>query len=204
LQFILNITTLICDVLTGMTIKIFGHDDGGSRYLETTMLTYQTHVSSYPRRQHNLHQNDITDLYTEGEMWQLDYPTIEPRSPVGPSAVNALPCSDSVNHSPKAKINSAGGLACWTRESMVAPSSAMSCFRIHVYSGPLIYFYKRADSVRLIQGVYSGIKKIYYRKTVGHVFTKPVQIEGTTQNFFPIKLFFIVVHISAARRCECM
>jgi hypothetical protein len=33
---------------------------------------------------------------------------------------------------------------------------------------------------------YSGITKIYYRKTVGHVFTKPVQIEGTTQkNFSP-------------------
>jgi len=32
---------------------------------------------------------------------------------------------------------------------------------------------------------YSGITKIYYRKTVGHVFTKPVQIEGTTQLFSP-------------------
>jgi hypothetical protein len=52
--------------------------------------------------------------------------------------------------------------------------------------------------------MYSGITKIYYRKTVGHVFTKPVQIEGTTQKFFSSKLFFIVVHISAARRCECM
>jgi hypothetical protein len=50
----------------------------------------------------------------------------------------------------------------------------------------------------------SGITKIYYRKTVGHVFTKPVQIEGTTQKFFLSKLFFIVVHTSAARRCECM
>ena len=27
----------------------------------------------------------------------------------------------------------------------------------------------------------SGITKIYYRKTIGHVFTKPVQIEGTAQ-----------------------
>jgi hypothetical protein len=32
--------------------------------------------------------------------------------------------------------------------------------------------------------MYSGITKIYYRKTVGHVFMKPVQIEGTTQLFF--------------------
>ena len=32
--------------------------------------------------------------------------------------------------------------------------------------------------------MYSGITKIYYTKTVGHVFTKLVQIEGTTQNFF--------------------
>jgi hypothetical protein len=45
--------------------------------------------------------------------------------------------------------------------------------------------------------------KIYYRKTIGHVFTKPVQIEGTTQKIFPSKLFFIVVHICVARPCEC-
>ena len=31
--------------------------------------------------------------------------------------------------------------------------------------------------------MYSGITKIYYRKTVGHVFTKPVQTEGTNQTF---------------------
>ena len=39
--------------------------------------------------------------------------------------------------------------------------------------------------------MYSGITKIYYRKTVGHVFTKPVQIEGTTQKFFfpPLSCF---------------
>jgi hypothetical protein len=36
---------------------------------------------------------------------------------------------------------------------------------------------------------YSGITKIYYRKTVGHVFKKPVQIEGKTQFFFPISCF---------------
>jgi len=49
--------------------------------------------------------------------------------------------------------------------------------------------------------MYSAITKIYYRKTVGHVFTKHVQIEGTAQIFFPpSKLFFIVVHIPAARR----
>jgi hypothetical protein len=32
--------------------------------------------------------------------------------------------------------------------------------------------------------MYSGVTKNYYKKTVGHVFTKPVQIEGTTENFF--------------------
>ena len=54
--------------------------------------------------------------------------------------------------------------------------------------------------------MYSGITTVYYRKTAGHIFTKPVQIrvEGTTQKNFPHKLFFIVVHISAARRRECM
>jgi len=38
--------------------------------------------------------------------------------------------------------------------------------------------------------MYSGITKVYYRKTVGHIFTKPVQIEGTTQKiFFPVSCF---------------
>ena len=35
------------------------------------------------------------------------------------------------------------------------------------------------------------VTKMYYRKTVGHAFAKPVQIEGTTQKFSPIMLFFI-------------
>jgi len=44
--------------------------------------------------------------------------------------------------------------------------------------------------------MYSRITNIYYVKTVGH--------EETTQKFFfPSKLLFIVVHISATRRCEC-
>ena len=47
--------------------------------------------------------------------------------------------------------------------------------------------------------MYSRNIKNYYRKTVGHVFTKSVQIQGTTQNFFLSKLFFIVVYISATR-----
>jgi hypothetical protein len=50
--------------------------------------------------------------------------------------------------------------------------------------------------------MYSGITKIFDRKTVGQLFTKPAQIERTTQHFFPRKLFFIVVHISAARECS--
>jgi hypothetical protein len=32
--------------------------------------------------------------------------------------------------------------------------------------------------------MYSEITKIYYGKAVGHVFMKPVQIEGTTQKFY--------------------
>ena len=47
--------------------------------------------------------------------------------------------------------------------------------------------------------MYSGITKIYYRKTTGQVFTKPLQIEETTQNVFPVSCFFIVVYISAAK-----
>jgi hypothetical protein len=38
--------------------------------------------------------------------------------------------------------------------------------------------------------MYSGTIKIYYRKTVGHVFTKPVQIEETTEFFPPVSCFF--------------
>ena len=38
--------------------------------------------------------------------------------------------------------------------------------------------------------MYSRITKIYYRKSAGHIFTKPVQIEGTTQkDFFPVGCF---------------
>jgi hypothetical protein len=37
--------------------------------------------------------------------------------------------------------------------------------------------------------MYSGITKIYYPKTIGHVFMKPVQIEGTTETFFPESCF---------------
>jgi len=33
--------------------------------------------------------------------------------------------------------------------------------------------------------MYSGNTKIYYRKTAGHVFTRPIQIEGKTQKCFP-------------------
>jgi hypothetical protein len=51
--------------------------------------------------------------------------------------------------------------------------------------------------------MHSGITNIYDRKSVGHVFTKPILIEGTTQIFFsPGKSYFIVVHTSAAD-CLC-
>jgi hypothetical protein len=43
-------------------------------------------------------------------------------------------------------------------------------------------FHGEVNTWRFI--MYSGITKIYYRKTVGHIFTKPVQIEGTTQKYF--------------------
>jgi len=63
--------------------------------------------------------------------------------------------------------------------------------------------FQRVKSYTGLFIMYSGIAKMYYRKTVEHVFTKPVQIEGTTQ-IPPRKMFFVVVHISAARQCECM
>jgi len=40
-------------------------------------------------------------------------------------------------------------------------------------------WYTQNNTGRFI--MYTAITKIYYRKTVGHVFTKPVQIEGTTK-----------------------
>jgi hypothetical protein len=42
--------------------------------------------------------------------------------------------------------------------------------------------------------MYSGIIKIYYRKTVGHVFTKPVQREGTIEKIFSQ---YVVFHRSS-------
>jgi hypothetical protein len=43
--------------------------------------------------------------------------------------------------------------------------------------------------------MYSGGTKIDDRKTVGHILTNPVQIEGKTQTVFPQKVILIVVHI---------
>ena len=37
--------------------------------------------------------------------------------------------------------------------------------------------------------MYSGTTKIYYRKPVGHIFTKPVQIKEQLKNVFPSKFF---------------
>jgi len=37
--------------------------------------------------------------------------------------------------------------------------------------------------------MYSGTTKMYYRKTIVHVFTKPAQIEGTTQIFGVVPYF---------------
>ena len=70
------------------------------------------------------------------------------------------------------------------------------CVYIYIY----IYIYTR----RFI--MYSRITKIYYRKTVGHIFTKPVQVEGTTQNFFfPVSCFssqFIFLPLGDASVCS--
>jgi len=78
---------------------------------------------------------------------------------------------------------------------------------MYVYSGVTKVYYKTTVGHVFTEPVQieGTTQKIYYKTTVGHVFTEPVQIEGTTQKKkFPVSLFFIVVHISAARRCECM
>jgi hypothetical protein len=50
--------------------------------------------------------------------------------------------------------------------------------------------------------MYSRITTIYDSKSVGHVFTKPVQVEGTNQTFESQEVFFVVVFISTAG-CLC-
>ena len=53
--------------------------------------------------------------------------------------------------------------------------------------------------------MYSRITEIYYRKTVGHIFTKHIQIEGKTQNIFPSKFFssqFIFLPLGDASVCS--
>jgi len=66
----------------------------------------------------------------------------------------------------------------WLRsQKIVRPSgSNAGLFVCHQYTGHFI--------------TYSGITKNYYRKTVGHVFTKRVQMESTTQSLFsPVSCF---------------
>jgi hypothetical protein len=50
--------------------------------------------------------------------------------------------------------------------------------------------------------MYSGIIKIYDSKTVGHVFTKRVQIEGTTQNLFSPRMLFTFLPLGDASLCR--
>jgi len=58
-------------------------------------------------------------------------------------------------------------------------------FWIHGNARKMIKFVKLFYIYIYIQGIiYSGITKIYYRKTLGHIFMKPVHIEGTTQKIF--------------------
>ena len=72
-----------------------------------------------------------------------------------------------------------------TSFGLKTPSSGQHLQK-HEYSGA--YSTKSTNTGRFI--MYSGITKMYYWKTVGHVFTKPVETEGTTQNiFFPVSCF---------------
>jgi len=89
----------------------------------------------------------------------------------------------------------------WSNSGLVS-QSVPDHFLSYPFHFIIYHLYRWCYTGRFI--MYSGNTKIYYRKTVEHVFTKPVQIEGITQFFSSSKLFFIVVHISAARRCECM
>ena len=55
----------------------------------------------------------------------------------------------------------------------------MNIYYIYIY---YIYIY------RAFQNIIRDYKN-FYRKTVGHVFTKPVQIEGTTQSTPKVSCF---------------
>jgi hypothetical protein len=70
-----------------------------------------------------------------------------------------------------------------------------TCQWMHQHTGT--YIQRTSTSFQKYTGrfvMYSEITKIYHRRTVGHVFTKPVQIAGTTENFFPQ---YVVFHRSS-------
>jgi len=53
--------------------------------------------------------------------------------------------------------------------------------------------------------MYSAFTKIYYKKNRRtHIYETCTDRRNNSKLFSPNKLFFILVHISAARRCECM
>jgi hypothetical protein len=70
-------------------------------------------------------------------------------------------------------------------------------YQVWIYFGELTYIYRAFHNVLWDY-------KNHYWKTIERVFTKPAQIEGITEKKNPSTLFFFVVHISAARGCECM
>jgi hypothetical protein len=66
------------------------------------------------------------------------------------------------------------------------------CVYIYVCVCIYIYIYTHIYTESLI--MHSGITKIDYKNTAGHAFTKPVQIEGTTEKIF---FRYVVFHCSS-------
>jgi hypothetical protein len=81
-------------------------------------------------------------------------------------------------------------------------SSSVMCYLLRIVHKNIIR-YRLKHTGRFT--MHSEITKTYYRKTVGHVFTKPVQIEGTTEFFFPVRCFsswFTFLPLGDARVCS--
>jgi len=80
---------------------------------------------------------------------------------------------------PNTLLSAAGALFKNVTEDLREWTERRNPFRpTHFYCNFCAYIY--ICTGRVI--IYSRITKLYYKKTVGHVFTKPVQIEGITKS----------------------
>jgi hypothetical protein len=77
---------------------------------------------------------------------------------------------------------------CYECEGLEQNSRHLNSMQLYMYRNGSMYFCCNENTGHFIR--YSRITKMYYRKAIGHVFTKPVQIEGTTQKFVSLQVVF--------------